>query len=92
MINKKHDLDRYEEAVKIGTQLEKEKERKEGCGTEFTTNELAKFFVNGVKWADENPKWKPSELQLDTLEQIIDGDPYNHNVLVELFNSLKRIK
>lgn len=39
-------------AIKFATQLAREKEQKAGCGNEFTTNELIKFFMLGVEWDD----------------------------------------
>lgn len=39
-------------AIKIATQLAREKEQKVGSGNEFTTNELIKFFMLGVEWND----------------------------------------
>lgn len=39
-------------AIKIATRLAQEKEQEVGCRNEFTTNELIKFFLFGVEWAD----------------------------------------
>lgn len=49
-VNKK-DLNQRK-AIKFATQLAREKEQKAGCGNEFTTNELIKFFMLGVEWSD----------------------------------------
>ena len=36
-------------------------------------------------------RWKPSEIQKGCIEQIIDGEPYNRDVLIGLFSDLKKL-
>ena len=59
----------------------------EQCG-----NEYAYYWLKSLKErVQPHKQWKPSEIQKDCIEQIIDGESYNRSVLIELFNDLKKL-
>ena len=38
----------------------------------YKTGQLDVAYMEGIEWADEHPKWKPSEVQMKSLKKAAD--------------------
>lgn len=60
----------------------------------YKTGQLDVAYIEGIEWADEHPKWKPSEEQIAALKWALNRIPYVYYTeeIQGLLEQLKKIQ
>ena len=61
------------------------------CDVFIDERYITQTVGNVLKWADNNPKWKPSEEQMKALESIIPTLFDQVDIISELYKQLKAL-
>lgn len=62
------------------------------CDVFIDERYITQTVGNVLKWADNNPKWKPSDEQMENLSRAINGGTFRTSLLMELYQELKKLR